>query len=198
MKKIVLFSFLFTLSYTLPNLKAQDLPYSQIPNAPQIYTSGTLMGRLADGLGFRFYWATQGLTKENLEYQADEEARTIGETIDHIYNLVIIFSNAIKEEPTVFPIDISTLSFDEKRAAILLNIETSSALLKISEDSSFERYQMIFQYPEGNGQKLPFWNALNGPLEDALWHIGQVVNLRRMAGNPFDSKVDVMNGVRGF
>lgn len=193
LSKIVCFSFLavFTVS-----ISAQELPYAQIPNAPQIYTSGTIMGRLVDGLGFRFYWASQGLTEENLTFRAGEETRTIAETIDHIYDLVHIFSNATKEQPTVYPINKAELTFEDKRTMILKNIEMASAILKFSEDKDFERYQMIFQYPQGNGQKMPFWNALNGPLEDALWHIGQVVSLRRMAGNPLDSKVDVLNGVR--
>jgi uncharacterized damage-inducible protein DinB len=193
LSKIACLSFLTVLTLSV---SAQEIPYAQIPNAPQIYTSGTIMGRLADGLGFRFYWASQGLTEENLNFKAGEETRTIAETIDHIYDLVYIFSNATKEQPTVYPINKAELSFEEKRIAILKNIEMASAILKFSVDKDFERYQMIFQYPQGNGQKLPFWNALNGPLEDALWHVGQVVSLRRTAGNPFDSKVDVLNGVR--
>ena len=43
-------------------------------------------------------------------------------------------------------------------------------------------------------QAFPFWNAINGPISDALWHIGQVVTFRRSSGNPFSSKVDVFMG----
>jgi hypothetical protein len=43
---------------------------------------------------------------------------------------------------------------------------------------------------------IPFWNAINGPLEDAVWHAGQIVTLRRMAGNPINSKVNFFMGKR--
>ncbi|MGW8124130.1 hypothetical protein ACV07N_15835 [Roseivirga echinicomitans] len=188
-----IFFLLFILSFA-GKVNAQDLPFREMPPAAKIFTSGTLMGRLTDGLGFRFHWATAGLTVENLSFKAGEEARTIGETIDHIYTLVLMFTNATMEQPTTFPIETKDLTFDEKRTKTLSFIQTASALLKMSNDDDFERYNLVFQQPNGSGQKLPFWNGLNGPLEDALWHIGQVVTLRRMAGNPINPKVDFMNG----
>jgi hypothetical protein len=42
--------------------------------------------------------------------------------------------------------------------------------------------------------KLPFWNMINSPISDYLWHIGQVVSFRRSSGNPFNSKVEVFLG----
>ncbi len=32
--------------------------------------------------------------------------------------------------------------------------------------------------------KQPFWLVINGPLSDALTHIGQIATLRRIAGSP--------------
>lgn len=187
------FFILFILSF-VGLVNAQDLPFREIPPAARVFTSGTLMGRISDGVGFRFYWATAGLTEGNLSFKAGEESRTIGETVDHVYTLVLMFTNAIMEQPTTFPIEMDSLTFEEKRQKTLSFIQTASALLKMSNDADFERYNLVFQNPNGSGQKLPFWNGLNGPLEDALWHIGQVVTLRRMAGNPIDPKVDFMNG----
>lgn len=190
-----IFFILFLISFAGLANAQNILPFREIPPAAKVYTSGTLMGRMTDGLGFRFYWATQGLTNENLSFKAGEESRTIGETIDHVYTLVLMFTNAVMEQPTTFPVESNELSFEEKRAKVLSFIQTSSALLKMSNDEDFERYNLVFQSANGSGQKLPFWNGLNGPLEDALWHIGQVVTLRRMAGNPINPKVDFMNGV---
>ncbi|MHC4608217.1 MAG: hypothetical protein ACYTAF_15010 [Planctomycetota bacterium] len=31
---------------------------------------------------------------------------------------------------------------------------------------------------------LPFWNLINGPISDALTHVGQINALRRQAGKP--------------
>ena len=41
---------------------------------------------------------------------------------------------------------------------------------------------------------FPFWNHLNGPIADALWHSGQIVSNRRASGNPLNSKVNVFIG----
>ena len=30
----------------------------------------------------------------------------------------------------------------------------------------------------------PFWHMVNGPLADALTHVGQINTFRRLAGNP--------------
>ena len=39
----------------------------------------------------------------------------------------------------------------------------------------------------------PFWNMINGPLADALTHVGQINSWRRLAGNPAP-KADVFRG----
>ena len=43
-----------------------ELPYAQIPEAPNEYTVGGVVSRMIDGLGFRYYWATEGLRSEDL------------------------------------------------------------------------------------------------------------------------------------
>ena len=49
---------------------AQDkLPYDKIPDAPESYTAGSVVSRMIDGLGFRYYWATDGLRTEDLQYR---------------------------------------------------------------------------------------------------------------------------------
>lgn len=177
-------------------MKAQNKSdyYYEIPDYPEKFTAGTVAGRMADGLGFRFYWATADLRPEDLVSKASEEGRTLEETVDHIYNLTAIVMNATKKEPTVFPIDVSGMSFEEKRNAILEFIKTASINLKAAKDKEFNDFKMIFQYADGNSNEWPFWNELNGPMADALWHTGQVVVLRRVSGNPFTSNVSVLSG----
>ena len=41
---------------------------------------------------------------------------------------------------------------------------------------------------------FPFWNMINGPISDAIWHSGQVVANRRASGNPINPKVNVFIG----
>ncbi|MEQ9301587.1 MAG: hypothetical protein RIF33_23615 [Cyclobacteriaceae bacterium] len=178
-------------------LSAQNsnLPYADISETPKDYNIGNFASRMVDGLGFRFYWATEGLTAENVAYRPSAEARSIEETIDHIVSLTTILKNAVMKRPTTFPIDLDGPDFWEKRAMILDNIEDSSGILADSESADFEDYEMTFVYPDGNSVTYPFWNLINGPIEDAVWHTGQVVSLRRSAGNPFDGKVSVLQGI---
>jgi hypothetical protein len=56
-----------------------------------------------------------------------------------------------------------------------------------------ESFKIIFKSNNGISE-YPFWNNLNGPIADAIWHTGQVVLLRRSSGNPFNSKVSVLSG----
>ena len=144
-------------------------------------------------LALGFIGRLKGLKRKNLALGQEKKRGSIGETVDHIYTLVNMFVNATMEQP-ITALDISELTFEEKRKNILAFIQTSSTIMKMSSDADFERYNLVFQNANGSGQRLPFWNGLNGPLEDAIWHTGQVVTLRRMAGNPINPSVDFMNG----
>ena len=176
----------------MTTINAQDntLPYYQIPDYPESYTAGAVAARMVDGLGFRYYWASEGLRDEDLAYKPSEEGRTAGETIDHIYGLSKVIVNATLNQANTAS-DEGEMSFEEKRKRTLENIKKASDILRESEDIS--QYKLIFSRG-GNTSEYPFWNNINGPIADALWHCGQVVLLRRASGNPFNSKVSVFNG----
>jgi hypothetical protein len=197
MKKIFLSLFVILLSN---NLMAQNagttessLPYYQIPDYPAEYTAETVAARMVDGLGFRYYWATEGLREEDLAFKPNEEARTSAETIDHILGLTNMILNSVLKEPNVSSSEKPKLSFDEKRKKTLDNIKQASDILKASKPGSLNDYQIVFKNGE-NTREYPFWNQINGPISDAIWHVGQVVSHRRSSGNPFNSKVSVLSG----
>jgi len=175
---------------------AQELPYRQIPEYPSSYTGANVAARLVDGLGFRYYWATEGLRDEDLKFEplnAGGEARTSLETINHIYDLTVILVNAINKVPNIQGSPKPALTFTELRKKTLENLKYSSDKLKASSDKDLESYKIIFK----NGDTIteyPFWNEINGPVADAVWHVGQVVTFRRSSGNPFNSKVSVLQG----
>ena len=54
-------------------------------------------------------------------------------------------------------------------------------------------FQIIFKKEKGTTE-LPFWNMINGPIADALWHCGQIVSFRRSSGNPYNSNASVLTG----
>lgn len=173
--------------------QADSLPYYQIPEYAESYTTGSVMSRLIDGLGFRYYWATEGLRPSDLGYRPGAEARTMMETLDHIYGLSMTIANATQQIANIRPQEALTGGFEERRAMTLENFKKASDILKTSNDQDLESYMLVFKSGEQQSE-FPFWNLINGPISDALWHTGQVVLMRRAAGNPIRAGVDVFRG----
>jgi len=173
--------------------KTSQLPYYQVPEYPETYTAGSVAARMVDGLGFRYYWATEGLRDVDLQYKPSEEGRTCAQTIDHIYGLSNVVLNATKKRINDYTINAPTLSYEEKRQKTLENLKQASEILKASSADEMRNFIIIFKGNSGTS-KYPFWNNINGPIADAIWHCGQLVLLRRSSGNPFNSKVSLLNG----
>ncbi|MEQ9303574.1 MAG: hypothetical protein RJQ14_06615 [Marinoscillum sp.] len=186
MKKVFIISFLVS---SLMVYSQTDLPYDKIPDYPETYTPETSIARLVDGLGFRYYWATEGLRMEDLAYKPSPEARTSRETLEHIHGLTNFLVNTTRGD-VQNSVDITDMSFEELRKATLSNILEASETLKSGVVTLDE---LIVKF-EGRDTTYPFWNLINGPIADALWHTGQVVSFRRASGNPFNSNVSVFNG----
>lgn len=173
--------------------KVSKLPYREIPAYPESYTAESVVARMIDGLGFRFYWATEGLRPEDLAFRPTPEARTSEETIDHILGLSTIVLNALKDVPNVRSgEETSPLTFEVKRKKTLEMLQEASNLLQ-QADTKIKDHTMVFQNG-ANKTEFPFWNLINGPIADALWHVGQVVSFRRSSGNPFNGKASVLTG----
>ena len=173
--------------------ESTTLPYYQIPDYPDEYTANNVVARMVDGLGFRYYWATEGLREEDLAFRPNDEARTSDETLDHILGLTNVIVNAVKKVPNIRLENPPKLSFEQKRKKTLDNLKQASDILRTSKDGEMEEFMVVFQSPERTTE-FPFWNNINGPIEDAVWHVGQVVSFRRSSGNPFNSKASVFTG----
>jgi len=175
--------------------ETMTLPYRQIPDAPESYTAEAVAARMIDGLGYRYYWATEGLRPDDLAFRPTEESRSTDETLDHILGLSTAILNATTSTPNVrsgggTP---ERLSFAEKRRRTLENLRQASDNLRAAAPGAMADMKIIFQRGE-NRSEFPFWNILNGQLADALWHTGQVVSHRRTSGNPINPKVNVFRG----
>jgi len=191
MKKSIV---LFTLISVSTQLMAQSpLPFAEIPDAPTEYTATSVTARMIEGLGFRYYWATEGLRPEDLQFRPNEEARTSEETLDHILGLTTIILNSVTGVINDRPDPALDLSFEQKRERTLLNLKQTSEILRSSNPEDMAGFNLVFKTAAGTTE-YPFWNQINGPISDALWHVGQVVSFRRTSGNPFNSKVSVLNG----
>lgn len=166
---------LITLFISLSISSQNKLPYYEIPDNTTENTAGSIASRMIDGLGFRFYWATEGLEIKDLSYQPTQEARSTEATIDHILDLSQVIVNAAENKPNGEKLH--EMTFNQKRARILKNFKKASDLLKNETDLS--DFKIIFGTKE-----FSFLNAINGPIADAIWHTGQIASFRRSSGNP--------------
>ena len=184
--------------FTMQSQKENDtqLPYKEIPKYPEKYTTGTVISRMIDGLGYRFYWATEGLRQEDLSYKPSKKSRTTEETLQHIYGLSETILNAPMQRANIRPADWSYLSFEQLRNSTLQNFKKASDLLLKMSDADVSKLEIAFKRQKKEF-KAPYWNMLNGPLADAIYHTGQIVTFRRSSGNPMNPKVNVFMGKTG-
>lgn len=194
MKKLIFFSFIFILM-TNHQIQAQkmELPYKEIPDYPSNYASGNIVSRMIDGLGFRYYWATEGLTDKDLSYQPSEGGRTAIQTINHIYSLSQSILMTNKGEHIVRPDNTPDYSFDELRKMTLNNLKQASDLVLGKDIDALQELIIVFQQGE-NTSEFPYWNMINGMITDCIHHTGQIVLMRRASGNPQNPNVNVFLG----
>ncbi|MDN3493471.1 hypothetical protein [Winogradskyella bathintestinalis] len=184
MKHIVLvFIFLiWQLSFTQT---VEKLPYSEMPEYPKEITASTIAARMVDALGFRFYWASDSLIEKDLNFKANADGRTSFETIQHIYDLSQIIVNATLNRSNSS--NDNDLNYLELRSKTLHNLKSAADILRNSDDVS----QFKIKFGE---REFPFWNQINGPITDAIWHCGQLSIYRRTTGNPINPKVNFFTG----
>lgn len=191
-----LFSILFLLTLSLSTMQAQEtkaLPYHQIPEAPATYESGNILSRFLDGLGYRYYWATEGLREEDLAYAPSDEARSTFQTLEHIYGLSNMILNGAQNTPNIRPVEKKEMDYEALRTQTLLNIQKASELCRGKTAEEVAELSIIFQFGERKNE-VPYWNMMNGPIADAIYHVGQIVSFRRSSGNSMNPKVNVFSG----
>ncbi len=175
-------------------LAAQDLPMREIPAYPENYSEGTILARFTEGLGFRYYWATEGLTEKDLAYKPSVDARTSRETMEHLYGLSRFIYDTVHGDAIRSSAEYKEFEFDQLRAETLALLEKSSETLR---NTPFQPHDITFA-PNAAGEvtTLPYWHLINGPISDALYHTGQIVSFRRASGNPIPSGVSVFMGTK--
>ena len=187
---LVTFIFLFTLSINAQTDKKEiDLPFSEIGEYPADFSQANIISRMIEGLGYRYYWATKSLTENDLNYKSSEGARSTIQIIEHIYSLTMMISSSIEKKE--FKFTSVTYNYNELRTKTLLKLKYIHDELRSNPDFS----QLFIKFERGGTKmEFPFWNQINGPISDALWHCGQVVMNRRSSGNPLQSDVNVFVG----
>jgi len=182
----IYFLIIYVFSLNVSSNAQSKVPYKEIPSYPANYTQGKVISRMIDGLGYRFYWATENLRVLDLNFKPDTLARSTFETMEHIYGLSFMILNASKNQVNE-RINPDQMTANDLRSAILDNLKLASEAMALVED--LDELNILFQ--DSTGRKaLPFWHVLNGPLADAIYHTGQIVSFRRASGNPMNPKVN--------
>jgi len=161
--------------------------YKTLPPVPEKLNGSTVLVRMIDGLGFCYRVATEGLTENEFHFRPVEDSMSIFEVNRHIYQLILwvtkAFNTDLKSNKTLD-------TFTDYRNATL---EICHNLRTIIAAMSEAEIQTKTIYLKRSEQQLPIFNIINGPVADALTHVGQINSWRRMAGNPV-AKVSPLTG----
>jgi hypothetical protein len=156
-----------------------ETPYRAIPETPLAPTPGAVLARLVDGIGFRYRWATEGLRAEDEDFQPGEGSMSLRKLLQHILVLAgLVDSYLGGEKPAMPPTE---KGVEELRRATFVRIESARARLGAMSDAELASRRVT--HPR-TGAEYPFWNMINGPMCDALTHVGQINAWRRLSGNP--------------
>ena len=153
-----------------------ELPYLTIPDPPEEVTATAVLARLVDGLGFRYSWATEGLREEDYDYQPSPDSMTMKQLLKHIHGLVAWILQSLSGDSQSIP---KTPTLLEIRSLTLEKMEMIRSHLIIMNPDKL--VSLLINTRSG---EHPFWNMVNGPLSDALTHVGQINSWRRLNGNP--------------
>ena len=155
-----------------------ELPYTKIPEPPHEMSAATVLVRMVDGIGFRYRWATEGLREEDMNFQPCSTSMKVWELLAHIHGLLAISESYLTDAERV---KIGPLELEERRRQTLDTVlRIRGSLLEHDDDYLAERE---YKVPWAPGP-LPVWYLINGPLSDALTHIGQIASWRRINDNP--------------
>lgn len=183
---------LFLISF---NAMSQELPFSTIPPAAEHYTAANSITRMIEGLGFRYYWATEGLREEDLNYQPTSESQSTLGTLRHIHGLSRTIAEAIQGKPSIRPAVKAPEDLQTLRQETLEFLKKAAIELADKTDQELKELHIVFDR-SGKQSQFPIWNLINGPITDAIYHTGQVVSFRRTSGNPIPKGVNVFLGVK--
>ncbi len=180
------------LIYMSTQVMSQELPFRQIPDYPESMNEATVLARFVEGLGYRYYWATEGLRDQDLSFKPSPDARSTRETIEHLYGLARFTLFTVRGDTIPSGREYQSYSFEDLRRQTLDMLAEASGLLR---SDNYEPGPITFQpAADGSGRSLPYWHLMNGPVSDALYHTGQIVSFRRSSGNPMNPKVNVFMG----
>ena len=162
-----------------------ELPFEDISKTPNDLTATNTLLRMVEGLAFRYRWATENLSEENIKFKPHPTSMSIEEVNAHIFDLVDSTNRVFGGEKQ---------NKDSLNSFHKLRIKSLNILADLSERLKEMSDEDLSEIEKNTSRKLPFWYWINGPLADALTHVGQITSWRRIAGNPQLKGINVFIG----
>lgn len=155
-----------------------NVEYYKIPEYPKHCSATTILVRMVDGLGFRYRWATEGLRDDDYMFRPSPDSRSMMEILTHIHHLTYMIEYGLGGEKPGAAKDHTPQQYRELTLSKLSSIRAK--LLNMNQ----AQLQGCRYHSDNYGSDFPIWNIINGPLCDALTHVGQINSWRRLNGNP--------------
>jgi len=152
--------------------------YKTLPPTPSKISSGAILARFVDAIGFRFQMATDGLNESEIYFCPVDGSMDMMELMSHIYG-VLAWAHGAFDKAAVRRNDLATFE-DYRNATLELCDNFKKRLLEMSD----EEIENTSIYLRRNDTTYSIYYLINGPISDVLTHVGQVVTWRRIAGNP--------------
>jgi hypothetical protein len=160
-------------------MKTPSFDFRSLPPGSGNVSGSAVLVRLVEGIGFRFTWATEGLREPDLSFRTTPETMCIAEQAGHVLELVSWVAASAGAIPAGPQKPESPPPFPEVRQRVLEVLALLCARLAEMSDEEIGALHI-----GSHAGPVPWPHIVNGPLADALTHIGQIAVLRRASGNP--------------
>lgn len=171
---------------------ATSLPYTNLPDPPRDFDAAGVLVRLVDAIGFRYRWATEGLCEDDAALRPSPAQMSLAELLAHVRDLVAWARACVVAAPRPGP------PYEVRPPAPLAHLRRQTldeafALRAAILGADASRLATLTLGGRRDGAAYPWWHLVNGPLADALTHVGQIAAWRRHAGRPAPT-ADVFRG----
>jgi hypothetical protein len=136
-----------------------------IPDPSDTYTATTVTIRMLQAVEYRFCRATQDLDASHYDFRPTPDAMPLGDLISHIGDLVTWTAASLSVDCEKPGTDLD---------AIQDILQKTAGQLETMSDADLTAVKL--------GGTREFWYAINGPIADALTHIGQINTYKRLIG----------------
>ena len=161
--------------------------FHTISSYPEEVNASSAIARMVDGLGFRYRWSLEALPDDFLSFRPSLDSMNVNELLAHIHFLASRLHACFVEEKEMPLRSVTLEGIRDETLEILFSVRGRLARMT---DEELAQCRVV---RKANHAVFPFWNFINGPLADALTHVGQINSWRRIAGYP-PVKADVFTG----